>query len=81
MAAIRRRKQSKVYLKGISKLELINRLEDNEKFQDVLSILKSDDLLYEKWSATNEFNINDKKAKKLLEQLGLDAKTLISDLK
>jgi|GEM_PF-6174066 len=79
MAAIRKRKLNKVKINSISKLDLINRLEAINKFQDALEILKSDDLLYEKWSAATEIKTNDKNARGLLQNLGLDPAAILAN--
>lgn len=79
MAAIRRRKLKQLHVKSISKLELINRLEAINKLQEALKILKSDDLLYEKWSAATEIKTSDKNAISLLEELGLNPDIMLSN--
>lgn len=78
MAAIRRTKNKNTQLNSISKLELINRLETVNKFQDALKILKSNELLYEKWSASTEIKTNDSNARNLLDSLGLDPDVILS---
>lgn len=79
MAAIRRRKIKNIKVHSISKLELIKRLEAMHKFKDALKILKSDELLYEKWSAASEIKIDDKNARNLLEVLGLEPDAILSN--
>lgn len=79
MAAIRKRKLKQRKSQSISKLDLINRLETVNKFQDALKKLKTDDLLYEKWSAATEIIINDKTARSLLQSLGLDPDIILAN--
>lgn len=79
MAAFRKRKLKQTKIETISKLDLINRLEALNKFQDALKILKSNELLYEKWSASSEIKTNDINARNLLETLGLDPDEMLSN--
>ncbi len=79
MAAIRKRNLKQTKTNSISKIDLINRLEAMNKFQEALQILKSDDLLYEKWSASSEIKTNDTNARNLLETLGLDPDKMLSN--
>lgn len=79
MAAIRKRKLKQRKTNSISKLDLINSLETMNKFQDAIKILKTDDLLYEKWSAATEIKTNDKDARSLLESLGLDPDKILAN--
>ncbi len=79
MAAFRKRKLKQTKIETISKLDLINRLEALNKFQDALKILKSNELLYEKWSASSEIKTNDINARNLLETLGLDPDKMLSN--
>lgn len=79
MAAFRKRKLKQTKIETISKLDLIHRLEALNKFQDALKILKSNELLYEKWSASSEIKTNDINARNLLETLGLDPDEMLSN--
>lgn len=79
MAAFRKRKLKQKKIETISKLDLINRLEALNKFQDALKTLKSNELLYEKWSASSEIKRNDINARNLLETLGLDPDEMLSN--
>lgn len=79
MAAFRKRKLKQTKIETISKLDLINRLEALNKFQDALKTLKSNELLYEKWSASSEIKTNDINARNLLETLGLDPDEMLSN--
>ncbi len=79
MAAFRKRKLKQTKIETISKLDLINRLEALNKFQDALKILKTNELLYEKWSASSEIKTNDINARNLLETLGLDPDEMLSN--
>jgi hypothetical protein len=79
MAAIRKRKLKQRKTNSISKLDLINGLETMNKFQDAIKILKTDNLLYEKWSAATEIKTNDKNVRSLLETIGLDPDEMLSN--
>lgn len=76
MAAIRRKVMNN-NVHAISKLELIKRLEAVDMFNDALSILKADDLLYEKWSAASEIRQDDVNARALFLNLNLDPDVML----
>ncbi len=78
MSAIRLKRKSENN-NSISKLELINRLEAIDRFEDALALLKSDDLIYEKWSAATVIKKDDKNAINLLKVLGLDPDLILGE--
>lgn len=78
MAAIRRKIKSQQKYHEIAKLTVINRLEQAGKFNDALSALKADDLLYEKWSAVSVIRSDDAHARGLFSALGLDPDVILA---
>ena len=62
----------------VSKYTIITRLEQAGKFDEALAALKSDDLLYEKWSAVSEIKNTDQPARALFASIGLDPDVILA---
>lgn len=78
MSAIRRKKPAYPGYHTVSKYLVITRLESANKFSQALSALKSDDLLYEKWSAVTEIRNTDQPARDLFTAIGLDPDVILA---
>lgn len=62
----------------VSKYTIITRLEAAGKFAQALAVLRSDDLLYEKWSAVTVIHSDDKPARDLFTAIGLDPDEMLA---
>lgn len=78
MAAVRRLKKQNQIVQKISKYTIIKRLEQQDKFEQAINMLKKDELLYQKWLAVTSINSNDQNAINLFNALGLDPKIMLS---
>lgn len=78
MAAVRRLKKQNQIVQKISKYTIIKRLEQQDKFEQAINMLKKDELLYQKWLAVTAINSNDQNAINLFNALGLDPKIMLS---
>lgn len=62
----------------VSKITVINRLDAENKFEAALAALKTDDKLYEKWSAVSEIRSNDANAIALFTAIGCDPNEILA---
>lgn len=62
----------------VSKYTIITRLDAAGKFADALTALKSDELLYEKWSAVSVIHSDDQPARDLFTAIGLEPDTILA---
>lgn len=69
---------AKLTFHTVSKLTIITRLEEQNKFDEALVALKQDDLLYEKWSAVSELRSNDVNARALFAAIGCDPDAILA---
>lgn len=63
----------------ISKYTIITRIQAAGKFEAALAVLKSDDLLYEKWSSVAVIMSNDQPARDLFAAVGLDPDVILAE--
>lgn len=63
---------------AVSKYTIITRLEAAGKFADALAALRSDDLLYEKWSAVTAIKPDDQPARDLFRSIGLNPDEILA---
>lgn len=63
---------------SVSKYTIITRLEASGKFEAALAALKSDDLLYEKWSAIPAIHSDDQPARDLFTAIGCDPDEILA---
>lgn len=78
MAAIRRQVGVFNGYHMVSRYKIIKRLEAANKFNEALAVLKSDDLLYEKWQSLLEVRSDDTQARELFISIGLDPDVMLA---
>lgn len=78
MAAIRRKKKTDLGYHLVDKYTIIKRLEELNKFNEAISVLKSNELLYQKWLAVSKIRNDDQNARAMFTAIGLDPDSILA---